>query len=78
MAALGAVQFGEVVEASGHIRVLRPERRFQDRQGAFVEGLGVRIQPDGDVALTFESPRSNWPKLLVFLDKKEREGEEES
>jgi|TARA_Y100000294_G_scaffold153286_1_gene152109 hypothetical protein len=37
----------------------------------------VRIQPDGDVALTFGSPRGDWPKLLVFLDKKEREGEEE-
>ncbi len=47
-------------------------------QSMEITGTVVRIKPDGDVALTFESPRGDWSKLLVFLDKKEREGEEES
>jgi hypothetical protein len=45
-------------------------------QSMEITGIVVRIQPDVDVALNFESPRGDWPKLLVFLDKKEREGED--
>ena len=44
-------------------------------QSMEITGTVVRVQPDGGVALTFEQPRSDWPKLLVFLDKKQREGE---
>jgi hypothetical protein len=45
-------------------------------QSMEITGTVVRVQPDGDVALTFEQPRNDWPKLLVFLDNKQREGEE--
>ncbi len=45
-------------------------------QSMEITGTVVRIQPDGEVALTFEQPRADWPKLLVFLDKKQREGED--
>ena len=45
-------------------------------QSMEITGTVVRIQADGDVALTFESPRGDWPKLLVFLDIKDREGED--
>ena len=45
-------------------------------QSMEITGIVVRIQPDVDVALNFESPRGDWPKLLMFLDKKEREGED--
>ncbi len=40
-----------------------------------ITGTVVRIQDDGAVALTFPSPRHDWPKILVFLDKQEQEGE---
>jgi len=43
-----------------------------------ITGTVVRIQDDGAVALTFESPSRDWPRLLVFLDERERQGEEES
>ena len=39
-----------------------------------ITGSVVRIQDDGPVALTFPSPRQDWLKILVFLDKKEQEG----
>ncbi len=39
-----------------------------------ITGTVVRVLGDGAVALTFPSPRHDWPKILVFLDKKEREG----
>ncbi len=39
-----------------------------------ITGTVVRVQDDGAVALTFPSPRHDWPKILVFLDKKEQEG----
>lgn len=42
-----------------------------------ITGTVVRIQDDGAVALTFPSPRHDWPKILLFLDKKEQEGREE-
>ncbi len=45
-------------------------------QSMEIIGTVVRIQPDGEVALTFEQPRADWQKLLVFLDKKQREGED--
>lgn len=40
-----------------------------------ITGTVVRIQDDGAVALTFPSPRHDWPKILLFLDKQEQEGE---
>ncbi len=39
-----------------------------------ITGTVVRVLDDGAVALNFPSPRNDWPKILVFLDKKEREG----
>ena len=44
-------------------------------QSIEITGTVVRIQDDGAVALTFETPDKDWPRLLVFLDEKER-GEE--
>ncbi len=43
-----------------------------------ITGTVVRIQDDGAVALTFEEPGKDWPKLLVFLDNKERGDEAEA
>ncbi len=40
-------------------------------QSIEITGTVVRIQDDGAVALTFESPSRDWPRLLVFLDEKE-------
>ncbi|NQU59872.1 MAG: PilZ domain-containing protein [Rhodospirillales bacterium] len=42
-----------------------------------ITGIVVRIQDDGAVALKFETPGQDWPKLLEFLDAKERAGEGE-
>ena len=44
-------------------------------QSIEITGIVVRIQDDGAVALTFESPGRDWPRLLVFLDEKERGAE---
>ena len=38
-----------------------------------ITGTVIRIQDDGSVALSFSSPGHDWPKLLEFLDQKERE-----
>ena len=40
-----------------------------------ITGTVVRVLDDGAVALTFQVPRHDWPKILVFLDNKEQEGE---
>jgi len=40
-----------------------------------ITGTVVRIQDDEGVALCFDEPGHDWPKLLEFLDAKEREGE---
>lgn len=51
---------------------------FSDRvESVEITGTVVRIQDDGAVALSFETPGKDWPKLLVFLDKKESRGEAE-
>ena len=42
-----------------------------------ITGTVVRIQDDGAVALSFETPGKDWPKLLVFLDNKEHQAEAE-
>ena len=44
----GAVQPREVVQARGHIGMIRAEGLLPDRQGALVERLGLRV-----VALSF-------------------------
>lgn len=44
-------------------------------QSIEITGTVVRIQDDGAVALIFESPGRDWPRLLVFLDEKESGGE---
>ena len=44
-------------------------------QSIEITGTVVRIQDDGAVALTFESPGRDWPRLLVFLDENERQSE---
>ncbi len=46
-------------------------------QSIEITGTVVRIRDDGAVALTFESPDRDWPRLLVFLDEKESGGEAE-
>ncbi len=43
-------------------------------QSLEITGTVVRIQDDGAVALTFESPGRDCPRLLVFLDEKESGG----
>ena len=43
VAALGPVQFGQVVEARGDRWMLRPERLLLDRQGSLVEWLGLGV-----------------------------------
>jgi len=40
-----------------------------------IVGTVVRVLEDVNVALSFEMPRRDWPRLLEFLDRKEREGE---
>ena len=40
-----------------------------------IAGTVVRVLDDGGVAMSFEMPNHSWPRLLEFLDKKEREGE---
>ncbi|MBT3306209.1 MAG: PilZ domain-containing protein [Alphaproteobacteria bacterium] len=42
-----------------------------------ITGVVVRIQADGGVAMSFASPGQDWPKLLEFLDKNERDGQAE-
>ncbi len=42
-----------------------------------ITGTVVRVLDDGAVALTFQAPLNDWPKILVFLDKKERQGQED-
>ena len=44
-------------------------------QSIEITGTVVRVQDDGAVALSFESPGRDWPRLLVFLDEKESRGE---
>ncbi|MDA1091226.1 MAG: PilZ domain-containing protein [Proteobacteria bacterium] len=39
-----------------------------------ITGTVVRVQDDGAVALKFETPDKDWPKLLIFLDKQEQLG----
>ena len=36
-----------------------------------ITGTVVRILDEGAVAMTFETPGKDWPKLLVFLDEQE-------
>lgn len=45
--------------------------RADEVQSIEITGTVVRIQDDGAVALTFESPGRDWPRLLVFLDENE-------
>lgn len=40
-----------------------------------ITGTVVRILEEVNVALSYEMPRRDWPRLLEFLDEKEREGE---
>jgi hypothetical protein len=40
---LGLVQFGQVVEADGNIRVTRAEGFLDDRQGALLKRFGVGV-----------------------------------
>ncbi len=42
-----------------------------------ITGTVVRIRNDGAVALNFQAPRHDWSEILVFLHKKEREGQED-
>ena len=44
-------------------------------QSIEITGTVVRIQDDGAVALSFESPGRDRPRLLVFLDENEGGGE---
>ncbi|MDA0305353.1 MAG: hypothetical protein O3B76_03595 [Proteobacteria bacterium] len=37
-----------------------------------ITGTVVRVQDTGPVALSFETPGKDWPKLLVFLDDQEQ------
>ena len=46
-------------------------------QSIEITGAVVRVQDNGAVALTFESPGKDWPRLLVFLDENERQDEAE-
>lgn len=39
-----------------------------------ITGTVVRVQDNGAVALSFETPGKDWPKLLVFLDTLQQEG----
>ncbi len=51
---------------------------LQDRvESVDITGTVVRVQDDGPVALTFQTPGKDWPKLLIFLDKQENQGEAE-
>lgn len=40
-------------------------------QSIEITGTVVRVQDDGGVALSFDTPGKDWPKLLVFLDNQE-------
>lgn len=40
-----------------------------------ITGTVVRVLDDGNVAMSYEMPTHSWPRLLEFLDRKEREGE---
>jgi hypothetical protein len=42
-------------------------------QSIDITGIVVRIQDDGGVALSYATPGHDWPKLLEFLDLKERD-----
>ncbi len=44
-------------------------------QSIEITGTVVRIQDNGAVALTFESPGRDWSRLLVFLDEREHQAE---
>ena len=51
---------------------------LQDRvESVEITGTVVRVQDDGAVALTFQTPGKDWPKLLVFLNKQEHGTEAE-
>ena len=41
--ALVSVKLRQVVEARGHVGVLRAQRLFPDRQRPLVKGLGLRV-----------------------------------
>lgn len=40
-----------------------------------ITGTVIRVLDDGSVAMSYEMPNHSWPRLLEFLDRKEREGE---
>ena len=40
-----------------------------------ITGTVVRVLDDGAVAMSYEMPNHAWPRLLEFLDRKEREGD---
>lgn len=42
-------------------------------QSIDITGIVVRVQPDDGVAMSYATPGHDWPKLLEFLDLKERE-----
>lgn len=45
-------------------------------QSIDITGTVVRVQDNGGVALSYATPGHDWPKLLEFLDLKEREEED--
>ncbi len=51
VAALGVIKRRQVVEARGHVGVLRAQRLLPDRQPPLIEGLGIGVLALGAVEL---------------------------
>ena len=39
-----------------------------------ITGTVIRLQDNGAVALTYQMPRQDWSKILLLLDKQQKEG----
>jgi len=37
-----------------------------------ITGIVERIQEEGPIAMSFDMPSKDWPKLLIFLDEQEQ------